>query len=70
MCPHRVDEARHLLDGLAFGSQRDQEAGELPRRDVTGHDLVHDVARLVTVEGLSLEELLNRLGGRHGRGYW
>ena len=70
MRPHRLDETGHLLDGFTLGSQRDQEAGELPRGDFTGHDLVHHVARLVAAQRGPLEQLLDRLRRRHGRGYW
>ena len=69
MRPHRLDEAGHLLDGFAPGPQRDQQAGELPRGDFTGHDLVHDVTRLIAAQRGPLEQLLDRLRRRHGRGY-
>ena len=70
MRPHRLDEAGHFLDGFALGSQRDQQAGELPRGHFPGHDLVHDVAGLVARKRGPLEQLLDRLRRRHGRGYW
>ena len=70
MRPHRLDEAGHLLDGFAPSPQRDQQAGELPRGDLTGHDLVHDVTRLIAAQRGPLEQLLDRLRRRHGRGYW
>ena len=70
MRSHRLHEARHLVDGLAFGSQGDQETGELSRRDLPCHHLVHYVACLVARQRLALEQLFDRVARRHGRGYW
>ena len=70
MGPHRLHEARHLVDGFAFGPQGDQESGELARGDLPRHHLVHHVARLVARQRLALEQLLDRVARRHGRGYW
>ena len=70
MRAHRFDEPGHLLHGLSPGPERDQEAGNLHRGRITGHHLVHHGARLLPTEWRALQQLLDRLRGRHGFGYW
>jgi hypothetical protein len=36
---HRARQARQLVDGLALGSQRDQEGADLRLGDLAVHDL-------------------------------
>ena len=70
MRPHRFDKPRHLLHRLAPGPERDQETGNLRRGGLTGHHLVHNGACMLPTERCALQELLDRLRGRHGLGYW
>ena len=49
----RVAEADDLVDRLALGAQRDEEAGELRRRRLARHDLPHRPRRLRDAEVLA-----------------
>src|SRR5262249_36772151 len=54
---HRLGRAGDLRRRLALDPQRDQEAADLPRRRLAGHDRVHHVARLLARPILAVEEL-------------
>ncbi len=47
---HRVDQALHLVDGLALGAQRHREPGDLGRAGLAGEDLPHRPRRLLRAE--------------------
>ena len=48
---HRLGAAGDLVGGLALQPQRDEEAADLRRRRLAGHDLAHHVASLVARRG-------------------
>ena len=65
---HRVDEALHLVEGLALAAQRDGESGDLGGRGVAGEDLVHRPRRGGGVEVLPRDQ--RRQDVRPGRRTW
>src|SRR5262249_48698053 len=58
---HRLSRARDLVGRLALEAQRDEEAADLGRGRVAGHDRVHDAARLLAREVVAVEELGERV---------
>ena len=57
MRAHRLGAARDLVRGLAFQSQRHEEAADLRRCRLARHDPVHDAPRLRAREVVAVEEL-------------
>ena len=53
---HDVGEAAQLLDRLALGAQAHEEAGELHRAGLAGHDLGHRPAGLLGGEVLPAQQ--------------
>ena len=58
---HRVGTTRNLLRGLPLGAKRDEESRDLGLRCLSAHDLVHHGVCLCPVEGLSFEDLCDRV---------
>ena len=63
--PHRLRAAGDLVGGLALQSQRHEETADLGGGRLTAHDLVHDRARLVAREVVTVEELRESLLNVH-----
>ena len=57
---HRLGAAGDLVGALALRAQGHEEAADLSRGRIPGHDLAHDLARLVAAEVVAVEERLDR----------
>ena len=64
---HRLGEACDLVRGLALGSQRDEEAGDLRVRPFAVHDRAHQLPGILSREVVAVEEQLNRGADDHPR---
>ncbi len=58
---HRLRAAGDLVSGLSLRAQRDEEAADLRRRRIPGHDHRHDLARLCTLEVVAVEQPRDRV---------
>ncbi len=58
---HRLGGAGDLVGRLALQAQRDEEAADLGRRRIAGHDRVHHAARLGAREIDAVEQLRERV---------
>jgi hypothetical protein len=61
MRAHRLGATCDLLGRLTLRAQRDEEAGDLRRRRLPAHDLVHRLARLLAGEVARVEQPRQRL---------
>ena len=57
---HRLGAAGDLVGALPLRAQGHEEAADLGRCRIPGHDLAHDLARLVAAEVVAVEERLDR----------
>ena len=58
--PHHRRRGGDLLDRLALHPQPDQEAADLRRRALAGHDAVHDAGHLRAVEIAAVDDGADR----------
>jgi hypothetical protein len=63
---HHLGGGRDLVDGLALHAQRDHQAGDLHRRGLAGHDLVHDRVHLLAAQIMTVDGAGNGFANVHG----